>query len=127
VGSAFIFTLVLKHGACIIEASFSRKLSPLNHSLQTPFDSVENAHQYVRLLTEAIAEAKGEIASDLSAAETSNEQRRVQALQIVQFKLGKLERHLQTSSRLLNDLRTLRRLLLEERVEAASAGQNSAA
>jgi hypothetical protein len=99
----------------------------LNHSLQTPFDSVENAHQYVRLLAEAIAEAKGEIAADLSAAETSNEERRVQALQIVQFKLGKLEQHLQSSSRLLNDLRTLRRLLLEERVEAASAGQNSAA
>jgi hypothetical protein len=99
----------------------------LNHSLQTPFDSVENAHQYVRLLAEAIAEAKGEIAADLSAAETSNEERRVQALQIVQFKLDKLEKHLQSSSRLLNDLRTLRRLLLEERVEAASAEQNSAA
>lgn len=99
----------------------------MNHSLQTPFDSVENAHQYVRLLAETIAEAKGEIAADLSVAETSNEERRVQALQIVQFKLDKLERHLQTSSRLLNDLRTLRRLLLEERVEAASAGQNSAA
>ena len=99
----------------------------MNHSLQTPFDSVENAHQYVRLLAEAIAEAKGEIAADLSAAETSNEERRVQALQIVQFKLDKLEKHLQSSSRLLNDLRTLRRLLLEERVEAASAGQNSAA
>jgi hypothetical protein len=99
----------------------------VNHSLQTPFDSVENAHQYVRLLAETIAEAKGEIAADLGVAETSNEDRRVQALQIVQFKLEKLERHLQTSSRLLNDLRTLRRLLLEERVEAASAGQNSAA
>lgn len=99
----------------------------MNHSLQTPFDSVENAHQYIRLLAEAIAEAKGEIAADLSAAEISNEERRVQALQIVQFKLDKLEKHLQSSSRLLNDLRTLRRLLLEERVEAASAGQNSAA
>jgi len=99
----------------------------VNHSLQTPFDSVENAHQYIRLLAEAIAEAKGEIAADLSAAEISNEERRVQALQIVQFKLDKLEKHLQSSSRLLNDLRTLRRLLLEERVEAASAGQNSAA
>jgi len=39
----------------------------------------------------------------------------VQAMQIVQFKLDKLEHHLKTSSRLLNDLRSLRRLLLEER------------
>jgi len=33
----------------------------------------------------------------------------------VQYKLVKLDSHLQSSSRLLNDLRTLRRLLLEER------------
>jgi hypothetical protein len=49
-------------------------------------------------------------------------------LQIVQFKLDKLEQHLQASSRLLNDLRTLRRLLLEERVgTTVPAGRNSAA
>jgi len=34
----------------------------------------------------------------------------LQALRIVEFKLDKLEQHLKTSSRLLNDLRTLRRL-----------------
>ena len=97
--------------------------------LQTPFDSVENAHQYVRLLVEAIAEAKSEIAADLDAATHLNSDRRVQALQIVQFKLDKLEQHLKTSSRLLNDLRSLRRLLLEERPEITTAGpdRNSAA
>jgi hypothetical protein len=99
----------------------------LNDSLQTPFDSVENAHQYIRLLGEAIAEAKGEIATDLDVASRSKLERRVQALQIVQFKLDKLEQHLQTSSRLLNDLRTLRRLLLEERLEPVPAGKHSAA
>jgi hypothetical protein len=99
----------------------------LSDGLITPFDSVENAHQYVRLLAEAIIEAKGEIAADLNTAEKAKHERRVQALQIVQFKLDKLEHHLQTSSRLLNDLRTLRRLLLEERTEPTPAGQNSAA
>jgi hypothetical protein len=88
---------------------------------QTPFDSVENAHQYVRLLAEAIAEAKGEIAADLTAAAQAKSERRLQALRIVQFKLDKLENHLKTSSRLLNDLRTLRRLLLDERPEPATA------
>jgi hypothetical protein len=98
----------------------------LNSPLQTPFDSVENAQQYVRLLVETIAEAKSEIEADLAAAAAAKSQRRVQALQIVQFKLGKLEKHLQTSSRLLNDLRTLRRLLLDERPEPspASPGQS---
>jgi hypothetical protein len=40
----------------------------------------------------------------------------------VQFKLDKLEQHLKTSSRLLNDLRTLRRLLLEERLGPSAVG-----
>jgi hypothetical protein len=95
--------------------------------LQTPFDSVENAQQYLRLLVEVIAEAKSEIEADLGAAALAKSERRAQALQVVQFKLDKLEQHLKTSSRLLNDLRTLRRLLLEERSESTSAGQNSAA
>lgn len=95
----------------------------MSSPLQTPFDTVENAQQYVRLLVEAIAEAKSEIAADLSALAQDRSDRRVQALQIVQFKLDKLEKHLQISSRLLNDLRTLRRLLLDER----PAGQDSAA
>lgn len=96
-------------------------------ALQTPFDSVENAHQYVRLLGAAITEAKSEIAADLGAAAQAKSKRRLQALQVVQFKLDKLEQHLKTSSRLLNDLRTLRRLLLDERPETAPSGQDSAA
>ena len=95
---------------------------PLNAPLQTPFDTVENAHQYVRLLVEAIAEAKSEI-----AAEPAKSDRQSQALQIVQFKLDKLEQHLQASSRLLNDLRTLRRLLFDERPEPSASGEDSAA
>jgi hypothetical protein len=85
--------------------------------LQTPFDTVENAQQYVKLLVETIAEARGEVAADLSLANRAKSDRRVQALQLVHFKLDKLEQHLKTSSRLLNDLRTLRRLLFEERSE----------
>jgi hypothetical protein len=93
----------------------------LSAPLQTPFDSVENAHEYVRLLVEAIAEAKHEIEADTVAAEQSKSERRLQALRIVRFKLDKLEHHLKTSSRLLNDLRTLRRLLLDERPEPTRA------
>jgi hypothetical protein len=64
----------------------------------------------------------------LSATAEAKLQRRIEALQIVQFKLDKLEHHLKTSSRLLNDLRTLRRLLLEERLEpVTTAGKNPAA
>ena len=93
----------------------------------TPFDSVENAHRYIQLLVEAIAEAKGEIAADLSLPANAKSERRVQALQIVQFKLDRLEQHLRTSSRLLNDLRSLRRLLFDERHEPTTTGHDSAA
>jgi hypothetical protein len=95
--------------------------------LQTPFDTVENAHQYVRLLAEAILEAKGEIATDLVASTKAKSDRRTQALQIVQFKLDKLEQHLKTSSRLLNDLRSLRRLMLDERLEPVKVSSDPAA
>ncbi len=93
----------------------------MNSPLQTPFDSIENAHQYVQLLVEAIAEAKSEIEADLAEAVKAKSERRVQALRIVQFKLNKLEQHLTNSSLLLNDLRTLRRLLLDERPEPAAS------
>jgi len=85
--------------------------------VQTPFDSVENAQQYVRLLLDAIVEAKREIQADLAPAATARSDRRVEALRLVSFKLDKLEHHLQSSARLLNDLRSLRRLLLDERAE----------
>ncbi len=97
----------------------------MNAAVQTPFDSVENAQRYVHLLVEAIAEAKQEIATDIGAAEQSKSDRRMQALQVVQVKLDQLERHLQTSSRLLNDLRTLRRLLLDERIETPVVSESA--
>ena len=90
---------------------------------ETPFDSVENAHEYVRLLVEAIAEARRDIESDITKAVESKSERRLQALRLVQFKLEKLEHTLRSSSRTLNDLRSLRRLLLEERSEPASPRQ----
>ena len=99
----------------------------MNTRLQTPFDTVENAHDYVRLLVEAIGEAKSEIAADLAVDTNVQPPRRVEALRLVQFKLDKLEQQLQSSSRLLNDLRTLRRLLFDERPDSAAACQDPAA
>lgn len=82
---------------------------------ETPFDSVESAHEYVRLLLQTIEEAKNELAADIAAA-TTKPDRRLEALRVIHYKLDKLDVHLRSSSRLLNDLRSLRRLLLEERM-----------
>jgi hypothetical protein len=60
-------------------------------------------------------DAKGDIEDDLVAEESAQESRRVEALRLVLYKLDKLEHHITASRRLLNDLRSLRRLLLQER------------
>lgn len=85
---------------------------------ETPFDSIENAQQYIRLLIEVVVEAKRDIDDQMTVATDQMSHRRIQALRMVHLNLEKLQRHLTASSRILNDLRSLRRLLLEERVAA---------
>lgn len=90
----------------------------MDHRVETPFDSIENAQQYIKLLAEVVGEAKRDIDDQMMVARAQESHRRAQALSMVQFNLEKLQRHLSASSRTLNDLRTLRRLLLEERPAA---------
>jgi hypothetical protein len=82
---------------------------------ETPFDSVEGAHEYVGLLLEALREARSEVEQDLASAREDGAKRRVEALQIVSWKLERLDTHLTSSRHLLNDLRRLRDLLVAER------------
>jgi hypothetical protein len=82
---------------------------------ETPFDNIENSHEYVSLLAEAIQDALTEVEADIALAGADGADRRKEALQLVAFKLNKLEGHVTASRRILNDLRSLRRLLLEER------------
>jgi len=87
---------------------------PTTRPVQTPFDSVENAQAYIQLLIETLIEAKREVAADAASASSARSKRRLQALHLVEYKLRRLEHHLTVSSRMLNDLRRLRRLLLDE-------------
>lgn len=82
----------------------------------TPFDGIEGALEYIHLLADAVDEAQVSIREDIAGLETAaGSQRRLQAMRIVDYKLGQLRAHVGASSRTLNDLRTLRRLLLGER------------
>ena len=87
----------------------------MSYRPETPFDSIEGAHQYVELLLESLEEAKREIEADIEAARKNKVERREQALQLIFHKLDRLEFHITRSRRVLNDLRSLRRLLLQER------------
>jgi hypothetical protein len=89
----------------------------VSYDPETPFDSIEGSQEYVALLAEAIAEARQEVDADIAVAlgEGAGAERRAEALQLVSYNLAKLTLHISTSRRILNDLRTLRRLLLAER------------
>ena len=67
------------------------------------------------LLHEALEEARRDVEAEIAAAERDRTARRKQALLLVSYSLAKLGRNITASRRILNDLRTLRRLLLAER------------
>jgi hypothetical protein len=90
----------------------------MSYTSETPFDNIESSHQYVSLLAEAIEEARCEVDEEIASAMKEGPERRKEALQIVAYNLAKLSLHIKTSGRLLNDLRTLRRLLQAERSPA---------
>ena len=79
---------------------------------ESPFGNVEAAHEYVGLLFEAVRQAREEMTQDLAEAQAEKASRRYEALQLVAWKLERLESQLLASRHLLNDLRRLRRLLL---------------
>jgi len=87
----------------------------MSYTSDTPFDNIEGSHQYVSLLHDAIEEARREVDEEIASSTDRDADRRKEALQIVAYNLAKLSFHIKTSGRLLNDLRTLRRLLLAER------------
>ena len=87
----------------------------VDHSAETPFDSIEGSHEYVRMLAEAVNEARRDVEGEIAAAEKDGADRRKEGLLLVSYNLAKLNLHITSSRRILNDLRTLRRLLLAER------------
>lgn len=82
---------------------------------RTPFDSIEGSLEYIALLREAIETAKKSVALESERASEEAAPRRVEALQLIAYKLDRLAWHVDASRRVLNDLRMLKRLLLGER------------
>lgn len=94
----------------------------MSREFDHPFASIESAQEFFGLVVEAVVDAREATNADL---QVEAESRRADAMRLVLYKLDKLEKHLTTSRRLLNDLRTLRRLLLEERTPAADRAKAS--
>ncbi len=102
-----------------ILVEMSSQTTPANGSPVKPFDTIESAQDYIDLLLEAIEEERRDVGRELRLSAGSVGERKAQALQLVALNLSRLSDHVAGSRRILNDLRTLRRLLFEERNPAA--------
>jgi hypothetical protein len=89
---------------------------------ETKFGTIEGAAEYLGLLLESVDEAREDLEEETRLASAVGAERREQAIQLATYKLSQLKTHLTTSRRLLNDLRTIRRLLFAERQAAPLAG-----
>jgi hypothetical protein len=79
------------------------------------FDSIESAIDFMNVLAETILDAVKDLHRDQKSAVQEGLERRAQAIELAQFKLKTLNCYVFKSRRTLNDLRTIRRLLLNER------------
>jgi len=87
----------------------------MSHRPETPFDNIESAEQFVTLLIEAINQSRRDVDADIAISDGGRSARSKKALQLISSNLAKLSQHMANSRRILNHLRTLRRLLLQER------------
>lgn len=88
--------------------------------LERPFESIESAQDYMNILADTILEVTSELQRDRDYALRDGEQRRAQAVDLAIFKLKMLNCYVFKSRRALNDLRILRRLILNERASVES-------
>lgn len=95
----------------------------MSAAVENPFDSIESAHDFVTLLAGTIGDAKRDLEADIDREGGQDASRRLEALRLALYKLEKLEMHMHRSRRVLNDLRTLRRLLFQERNPAETIKQ----
>lgn len=87
----------------------------MKHKEQAAFECIESAQEYLALLAQTVLEAKQENELDVASKVSAGPLRHVDGLRMISYNLEKLERHVKMSRRILNDLRTLRRLLHQER------------
>ena len=91
------------------------------NAFETPFESIESAHEFLKLLVETVNDTRRDVELDLQSGANDKLSRRVEALRLVAYKLEKLEHHVKASGRLLKDLRMLQRVLLEEKIAIAAS------
>ena len=88
--------------------------------IERPFDSIESAQEYMNVLATTVLETMGELRQDQEVARQEGEERKALAIGLAIYKLKMLGCYVHKSRRTLNDLRMLRRLILNERASVES-------
>ena len=84
-------------------------------NMTTPFDTIESALEFLQLLQIESAKAKQEVTSLMEQDQAASASpRREEAFRLVIYKLSQLNSYVESSQRVLHDLRALRTLLLRE-------------
>lgn len=91
-----------------------------------PFQSIEGTQEFLFLMLESIRETAANIAAEEIERREAGQDRHADALRLIQYKLDRLQWHTSQSGRLLNDLRSLRRLLYGERDSGTVVGERAA-
>ena len=89
-------------------------MSP-NH-IEQSFDSIESAYDFMNVLAETILGVMKDLHRDHEIAVQEGQERRARAIELAIFKTKTLTCYVTKSRRTLNDLRTIRRLILNERL-----------
>jgi hypothetical protein len=84
--------------------------------IDRPFESIESAQEFMNVLAAVILDVMQELNAARTAASQDGEQRRERALELATYQLKMLARYVHKSRRALNDLRILRRLIMNERL-----------
>ncbi|HLY16400.1 MAG TPA: hypothetical protein VKR61_04215 [Bryobacteraceae bacterium] len=85
------------------------------------FDSIESAQDFMKVLAETILDSMKDLNRDQQSALQDGQARQAQAIGLAMFKLKTLNCHVHKSRIILNDLRTIRRLIFNERQPKARA------
>jgi hypothetical protein len=86
--------------------------------MEKPFSSIESAIDFMQVLAETILEARSELYREHQLAVNGGLERRARGTALALYKLKTLNCHVHQSRRALNDLRMLRRLILNEGLTA---------
>ena len=84
--------------------------------IEQPFDSIESAYDFMNVLADTIVATLTDLHRDHEFALQEGQTRRARAIELAVFKAKTLNSYVAKSRRTLNDLRTIRRLILNERM-----------